>query len=86
MELRNKVIILFSVLGIIVGYLSFLITNLTNFPEINILLLVILGLLVKKVLERKWKIKEGRQWWIRNGGTLYVLLWLVVWTILYNLS
>jgi len=76
---------IFTIIGIILGYLSFVLTGITSSPELNVLILVAVLFLTKFILQQALKIKKPMNWWLSNGVVVCIFLWLIVWTIFYNL-
>jgi len=78
--------LVYTILGVILGYISFIITNVTNTPELNILVLIAVLFSSKYILQKSLKIDQKWSWWFSNGIILCVFLWLVIWTLFYNLA
>lgn len=74
-----------SIVGIIMGYVSFNLTKITGIPAINILLLLVVIFFTKHVLQGFINEKKPWSWWFSNGLGVLILLWLVVWTVFLNL-
>ncbi|MFH0830408.1 MAG: hypothetical protein V1887_04600 [Candidatus Aenigmatarchaeota archaeon] len=78
-------LLLSSLVGIVAGYVSFVLVS----PEIAVVLAVIVaaglnfaaGKLAKDVPPEK----KGLKWWLTNGGLCYFLLWFVAWVLALNL-
>ncbi|MBI4162307.1 MAG: hypothetical protein HY513_01380 [Candidatus Aenigmarchaeota archaeon] len=70
----------FAVLGIIVGYASFLI----NYTSAAAVLMIVVAIAGKFAIAKVIKVKEDWKWWLGNAIIAYIFLWLVVWTILFN--
>ncbi len=85
MKIEHKIMIIFSIAGIILGDISYMIGQVTNIPELSILLLIIVWYVLKISLIKAWKLESKTNLFTKHGLTLYILLWLIVWTILYNL-
>ncbi|MBS3056009.1 MAG: hypothetical protein J4473_01095 [Candidatus Aenigmarchaeota archaeon] len=79
--MERKTIILFSVIGALIGYISALINN----PPISALLAIIIVVVLYIGIKSIMKIKQDWKWWIGNGIFTYFVVWFVVWTIFYNL-
>ncbi len=79
-ELKSTLI--FAILGIIVGYISFLMNN-NLYAFVSMIILAVVGVLVMK---KALNVTEGRKWWIGNGLVVYVFLWLITWIVFYNLA
>ena len=68
------------VVGILVGYVSFLL----NRPLVSLFVAIIAFVAVSFVTKRTLKLKKERKWWL-SGTFIFALSWLVSWTVLYNL-
>jgi len=81
MKTENKANLAFTILGIIIGYASYLLKN--NY--LSLLVAIVFFFVGAEILKRIFKINEKLKWFLSNGGWTYVLIWLVVWIIFYNL-
>lgn len=79
-DLDLRTTLIFAVLGLIAGYVSFTISE-TSYAVLA--MLVILGIAAFAV-KTAFKIKQDKKWWLGNVVIVYLLLWFVVWTILFN--
>lgn len=77
-----KVTLKFGILGALIGYVSFLINN----PPIAFAVMVVIGGLARLVVMKVLKIKEDLKWWISTAFVVYIIMWLVIWTIFYNVG
>ena len=85
MEKLNEsrmMIIIHVIVGITVGYFSFLIENGWYSFGLAVLILLGLGFILEKVVIRE---KRGVKWWMANGGMIYFFVWIITWTVLFNL-
>ena len=79
-DIDLRTTIFFAVLGIAVGYVSFLVKS-----NIASLIIMIIVLVAAKFLGQKIvKEKKDSKWWLGNGMIVYILLWFVAWTVFYN--
>ena len=78
MELRTVVV--YAIAAVIMGYVALYINNTAYATVAAFVVLVVLTFAMKAA----FKIKEGVKWWLGNGVIVYILLWLIVWTIFYN--
>lgn len=79
-DIDLRTTLLFAVLGIVIGYISFLIkSNIASF-----VIMVIVLVAAKFLGQRMVKEKKDSKWWLGNGLVVYILLWFVAWTIFYN--
>ena len=75
-----KATIAFSIIGIIVGYTSFLIRN--SLMSLALAIIIMLGTYF--VLNSK--MKKDTKWWIGNGVVVYIFLWILVWSVFYTMN
>ncbi len=78
-DLRSTLV--YAVAGVILGYTSFII----NQPKISIILSLTVILALRVLIKTVWKIKQPPKWWLGNGIIIYIFIWLIVWTIFYNI-
>ena len=78
-ELRMTAI--YAIVAIIMGYVSLTI----NHTAYATLAAVIVLLALTLALRAAFKIKEGAKWWLGNGVIVYIFLWLITWTVFYNM-
>ena len=71
-----------AVLGAIVGYVSFTLNN----SSLSFLVMVVVAGAAILLLSKIRKVAVDIKWWLSNGLVVYILLWLVVWTIFYNVA
>lgn len=81
-DLGFRTTLIFAVLGVIVGYISFL----QNSAPLAFIIMIIVGAVFALLLKRIMKVAEDWKWWFGNGLILYIFLWLIVWTIFYNVA
>ena len=75
-----KATIAFSIVGIIVGYASFLIRN-------SLMALVVaIAVMVVSYFVLNSKLKKDTKWWLSNGAVVYIFLWILVWSIFYTMN
>lgn len=75
-----RLTLLFAALGVVVGYISFLMNN----SLLSLLLMLIAAFGAKETIKRKRGIKESFKWWLGNGLIVYIFLWFITWVIFYN--
>ncbi len=85
MNNESKSFWLFSILGIIFGYVSFLINKTLVSSLIPFVLSIVVLYAFAAVLRQVLKINEKMKWFMSNGGWVYIFLWFVTWIIFYNL-
>ncbi|MEM5804266.1 MAG: hypothetical protein QXU82_00215 [Candidatus Aenigmatarchaeota archaeon] len=80
MDMDKKVMALHLFAGLIMGYLSYVISN--NMYSLVLMLAVAYVLkLSTNVLAREKKFS----WWFGNGGSVYLFFWFISWIIFLNL-
>jgi len=72
---------LFAVIAVVIGYVSFLMNSSLGSLILAIAVLVGSILITRKLL----KIKQSAKWWF-NPIIVYLFIWIIVWTIFYNLT
>jgi len=82
LALHRKLLFGYGIVGAIVGYVSFLI----NVPLYSLVLAIVVGIAVTFALKRMLKPQAvgGKRWW-SSGALAYAFIWLIVWTILFNM-
>jgi len=82
LALHRKLLFVYGIVGAIVGYVSFLI----NIPLYSLVLAIVVGIVVTFALKRMLKPQAvgGKRWW-SSGALVYAFIWLIVWTILFNM-
>ena len=81
MKNELKSIIIFVIIGMLMGYISFLVANNIASFLLAVFVLIILSFALKKIL----KVDEKLKWFFTNGGWYYLFFWFIVWIIFYNL-
>lgn len=77
---ERSVMIVSSLVGIVVGYISFLL----NAPLMNIVLALIVLAVMDVVLSKALKVQEKRKWWLGNSDIAFILVWFVSWSLFFN--
>lgn len=81
MRPESKVTIAFTLLGLIIGYISFALMN--NYLALALALVwLYLG---AQIFRKAFKINEKLGWFWTNGGWVYLFVWFIVWIVFYNL-
>lgn len=78
-DLELKIILIFTCVGIITGYVSFLI----NSPLRNLILTLAILAGITLATKKIFRVKESIKWWFKPA-IIYLFIWLIVWTIFYN--
>ncbi len=81
LTLELRVILIMAVISAVVGYISFLL----NSSLLALSLAVVVLLVSAFALKSAMRIRESAKWWL-NPAIVYIFLWIIVWTIFYNLS
>lgn len=81
MKVENKVTLAFAVLGIVIGYASNLLAN--NYLALT--LAIVFLWVGAQAFNKIFKVNQKFNWFMSNGGWVYVFVWFVVWIIFYNL-
>jgi hypothetical protein len=69
-----------TIMGIIAGYASNMFNEALYSLGLAVIILIITGYGVEFALKKK-----GIKWWMANGGIIYILVWIVTWTFLFNM-
>ncbi len=80
MENDKKSLTAYLIAGLAIGAASFYLKN--NMLSFGLMLIVLGGL--HTVIKKTLKINEKFKWFLSNGGWIYVFVWFITWTILYN--
>lgn len=92
LTLELKTTLIHVVAGCILGFVSSLLTN--NLIVLAMMLVAMLatGQVVQRVFnikpakdEKTGSMKYDKKWWLSNGVYPYVIFWLLVWILFYNL-
>jgi hypothetical protein len=74
-----KTTLIFAVVGIAAGYLSFVI----NYTSVAALFAIVVFIAFYYLLKKAMKIQEEKKWWV-TMAIVYFLTWVIVWTVFYN--
>jgi hypothetical protein len=81
MKVETKTTIAFTILGIVVGYLSYLLMN--NYLALTAAIsFLYVGI---AAFRKMFKVDQKSGWFISNGGWMYIFVWFIVWIVFYNL-
>ncbi len=82
MKEENSVLIFYMILGIMLGYASFLLKN--NLAATG---LALAGFFVGAFVLENFFVenKKGYKWYFSNSGWIYFFVWFIVWVVFYNL-
>lgn len=69
-----------TVAGIAAGYAAHVLADGLYAFGAMVIILLITGYATEFALKKK-----GIKWWVSNGALLYILIWLVSWTFLFNM-
>lgn len=78
--------IVFGIAGILLGASAMSVSNAIGSPIYNLVILIVVIFALKIFLERFAGIKQPKGWWFSNGVMLCIFLWIVIWTILFNMT
>jgi hypothetical protein len=81
MKTETMTTLIFTAVGIAVGYLSWAIAN--NWAALGLALVVLVAL--PQVLGRALRVQEKFRWWLANGGWIYLFVWFISWVIFHTL-
>ncbi len=76
----------FAIVGALLGYSSYVLSKSYGIHEANFLILLVAIFIAKIILEKALKISQKWKWWLSNGAVICILMWLVVWTVLFNVG
>lgn len=76
-----KSVLVHAAAGAVVGYASFVI----NQPLQGLLLMIVVMAVTTFSVKKIFRIDKKYKWFLSNGIIVYLFLWLVVWTIFYNM-
>ncbi|NIM47433.1 MAG: hypothetical protein GTN40_04740 [Candidatus Aenigmarchaeota archaeon] len=86
MKKGNKSMIVYIIIGIIVGYLSQLGRDLYgeqgNYIAVSLALIFLV--ITAELNKKAFNIKEKFKWFMSNGGWIYLLVWFITWIIFFN--
>jgi len=85
MNNESKSFWILSVVGVVFGYVSFLLNKSLQSSIIPLVLAIVVLYASATVLRKILKVNEKMKWFMSNGGWVYVFLWFVTWIIFYNL-
>jgi hypothetical protein len=83
LDLQRRLAAVYGIAGIAVGYASFAFNQPLQSLGLAIVVFAVLTLASKKVFNPEARLGEKRKWW-GTPAVVYFGLWLVVWTIFYN--
>lgn len=75
-----KVTIANVLLGIVIGYMSFLL----NQPLINLVVAIAAFIAMTFLAKKAFNVKKEKKWWM-SPVTTFFLAWIVSWTLFYNI-
>lgn len=86
MKIETKTMVVYIIVGIIVGYLSELGRSLYqaagNYVAISLVLIFLV--ITAEVSKKLFKINKEFKWFLSNGGWIYLLVWFISWVIFFN--
>ena len=86
MKKENKSMIVYIIIGIIIGYLSQMGRNLYgesgNYIAVSLALIFLV--LTAEINKKAFKIDKEFKWFWSNGGWIYLFVWFITWIIFFN--
>ena len=86
MRTENKMMIVYIIAGILVGFLSQVARN--AYAEsgnyIAISLAVIFLVVTTEVNKKIFKICKNFSWFLSNGGWIFIFVWFISWILFFN--
>jgi len=82
---ESKSTLLYTFLGVIVGYVSFWMTNSFETNLYQLVLAIVVLYVFTEILKRALKMKKEFKWFWSNGGWIYLFVWFITWVIFYNI-
>jgi hypothetical protein len=84
LSIQRKAVALYCVIGAVIGYVSYVLNQPLQAFAAAIVVCFVLHFAAKKALNPDKKLGEKRKWW-GSPIIVYFGMWLVIWTILYNI-
>ena len=86
MKIETKIMIVYIIVGIIVGYLSILGRNMYGETGnyIAIALALIFLVITAEVNKKIFKMDKNFKWFLSNGGWIYLFVWFITFIIFFN--
>ena len=86
MKVETKIMTVFVIVGIIVGYLSNLGRSIYGETGnyIAIVLALIFLVISSEVSKKMFKIDKNFKWFLSNGGWVYLFVWFITFIIFFN--
>ena len=86
MKIETKIMIVYIIVGIIVGYLSNFARNLYgetgNFVALSLALIFLV--ITSEVNKKIFKLNKDLKWFLSNGGWMFLFVWFITWIIFFN--
>jgi hypothetical protein len=86
MKKENKSMIVYIIIGIIIGYLSQMGRNLYgesgNYIAVSLALIFLVA--TAEINKKAFKIDKEFKWFWSNGGWVYLFVWFITWIIFFN--
>lgn len=79
-DLELRAAIVYTVLGVIAGYLSFRAGN----PPAGLMAALLIFGAASFLLKKAWNIKKPAKNWVSNG-LFFLMIWFITYTIFYNI-
>ena len=85
MKDKKKASVVFAFVGVIMGYVSFLITNSLETNLLQPFIAILAMVFTSEIMKYTLKIKKDFKWFLSSGGWLYYFVWFVTWVVFFNL-
>ena len=80
MEPEKLSVLVHAVVGVIAGYVSFLVND--NLGAVGVIFLT--AVIMRQAANKIAKEKKDIKWWLGNGAGTLILLWFISWMIFFN--
>lgn len=77
---------IFAAIGALFGYASEILSKNYGMHEANFIALLAIIFITKTAFEMGLHMKHDWKWWFSNGAAICILMWLVVWTVFFNIG
>ena len=85
LSLQRKAVAIYSIVGALIGYVSFTLNQPLQSLGLAIAVFALLTIALGKLWKPEEKLGEKRKWW-GTSAVAYFGLWLVIWTIFFNIT
>ena|GEM_PF-7037331 len=85
MDVNKKVYIIFALLSIPTGILNYYLHIAFGTSIAGLVFMTVVFFLCKYVLQFYFNINQRISFWLKNGGTVYLLMTYIIWTLAFNI-